>query len=48
MFGYKDPQTFAKGFVPNSINMELTDSLPRVGALIPDIKQEILRYRRRP
>lgn len=39
----RDPQTFAKGFVPNSINIGIDGSFaPWVGALIPDIKQPIL------
>jgi rhodanese-related sulfurtransferase len=39
----RDPQTFAKGFVPNSINIGVDGSFaPWVGAMIPDIKQEIL------
>lgn len=39
----RDPQTFAKGFVPNSINIGIDGSFaPWVGAMIPDIKQEIL------
>lgn len=39
----RDPQTFAKGFVPNSINIGIDGSFaPWVGALIPDIKQQIL------
>jgi len=39
----RDPQVFAKGFVPNSINIGIDGSFaPWVGALIPDIKQEIL------
>ncbi len=36
-------QDFAKGFVPNSINIGVEGSFaPWVGTLIPDIKQEIL------
>ena len=39
----RDPQTFAKGFVPNSINIGIDGQFaPWVGAMIPDIKQEIL------
>ncbi len=39
----RDAQTFAKGFIPNSINIGLNGSFaPWVGALIPDINQEIL------
>lgn len=37
------PQTFATGFVPNSINIGIDGQFaPWVGAMIPDIKQEIL------
>jgi glyoxylase-like metal-dependent hydrolase (beta-lactamase superfamily II)/rhodanese-related sulfurtransferase len=39
----RDPQVFAKGFVPNSINIGIDGSFAVwVGTLIPDIKQEIL------
>jgi rhodanese-related sulfurtransferase len=39
----RDPQTFAKGFIPNSINIGIDGNFaPWVGALIPDIKQTIL------
>jgi glyoxylase-like metal-dependent hydrolase (beta-lactamase superfamily II)/rhodanese-related sulfurtransferase len=39
----RDPQTFAKGFVPNSINIGIDGSFaPWVGAMIPDVKQQIL------
>lgn len=39
----RDPQTFAKGFIPNSVNIGIDGSFaPWVGAMIPDIKQEIL------
>ena len=39
----RDAQVFAKGFVPNSINIGIDGSFaPWVGAMIPDIKHEIL------
>lgn len=39
----REPQVFAKGFVPNSINIGIDGNFaPWVGAMIPDIKQEIL------
>ncbi len=39
----RDAQTFAKGFVPNSIFIGIDGSFaPWVGSLIPDIKQQIL------
>lgn len=39
----RDAQSFSKAFVPNSINIGLSGSFaPWVGAMIPDIKQEIL------
>ncbi|MCG9880238.1 MAG: MBL fold metallo-hydrolase [Bacteroidia bacterium] len=39
----RKPQEFAKGFVPNSINIGIDGGFaPWVGTLIPDIKQEIL------
>ncbi|MFT3946010.1 MAG: MBL fold metallo-hydrolase [Agriterribacter sp.] len=43
MLDVRDAQVFAKGFIPNSINIGLEGSFaPWVGTLIPDIKQEIL------
>lgn len=39
----REAQVFARGFVPNSINIGIDGSFaPWVGAMIPDIKQEIL------
>ncbi|MDZ4070606.1 MAG: MBL fold metallo-hydrolase [Sediminibacterium sp.] len=39
----RDPQTFAAGFVPNAINIGIDGNFaPWVGAMVPDIKQEIL------
>ncbi|MCY1500859.1 Hydroxyacylglutathione hydrolase [compost metagenome] len=43
MLDTRDPQTFAKGFIPNAINIGLNGQFaPWVGALITDLKQEIL------
>ena len=39
----REAQTFAKGFIPNAINIGIDGNFaPWVGALIPDIRQEIL------
>lgn len=39
----RDAQTFAKGFIPNSINIGVDGSFaPWVGTMIPDVKQQIL------
>lgn len=39
----RDPQVFAKGFIPKSINIGLNGQFaPWVGALITDLKQELL------
>jgi len=39
----RDPQLFAKGFIPNSINIGLNGQFaPWVGALITDLKQPLL------
>lgn len=39
----RDPQVFTKAFIPNSINIGIDGSFaPWVGAMIPDIRQEIL------
>ncbi|HTL10154.1 MAG TPA: rhodanese-like domain-containing protein, partial [Chitinophagaceae bacterium] len=43
MLDTRPAEIFAKGFIPNSINIGLDGSFaPWVGALIPDIKQKIL------
>ncbi len=39
----RKPEVFAEGFVPNSINIGIDGQFaPWVGALIPDVKQELL------
>lgn len=39
----RDPQVFAKSFIPNSVNIGIDGSFaPWVGAMIPDIKHQIL------
>lgn len=39
----RKPETFALGFVPNSVNIGIDGNFaPWVGAMIPDIKQQIL------
>jgi len=43
MLDTRDPQLFAKGFIPNSINIGLNGQFaPWVGALITDLQQPIL------
>ena len=43
MLDTRDPETFAQGFIPNSVNIGLGGSFANwVGTMIPDIKQEIL------
>lgn len=43
MLDTRDPQTFAAGFIPNSINIGIDGSFaPWVGALIPDVNQPLL------
>lgn len=43
MLDTRDPEDFAKGHVPNSINIGLNGNFAQwVGEMVPDIKQEIL------
>lgn len=43
MLDTRNPEVFAEGFVPNSINIGLNGQFaPWVGALIPDVKQQLL------
>ncbi|GLU52597.1 MBL fold metallo-hydrolase [Dyadobacter frigoris] len=43
MLDTRDAEIFAKGFIPNSINIGINGSFaPWVGTMIPDIKQKIL------
>lgn len=43
MLDTRDPAVFSQGFIPNSINIGIDGNFaPWVGALIPDIKQQIL------
>jgi hydroxyacylglutathione hydrolase len=43
MLDTRTPQTFAKGFIPNAINIGIDGNFaPWVGALITDIRQQIL------
>lgn len=43
MLDTRDPETFSKGFIPNSVNIGLAGNFAQwVGELIPSVKQEIL------
>ncbi len=43
MLDTRDPEDFAKGYIPNSINIGLNGNFAMwVGEMIPDVKQEIL------
>lgn len=43
MLDTRNPEVYAEGFVPNSINIGLNGQFaPWVGALIPDVKQQLL------